>query len=481
MSAILGLVSGATFSTNSFHNRNSRRRIFHDYPVGMFPLTGLLSLMDSEETDSFEFGWWEKRFQTSETTVAASSSGPTGPNGTTCAVPVGVAAGTTAGATVALAAGTEYVLYVAATTGILVRNQITMIGWPLHVDASLVAQIEDVRGIVTEVGTTYVKFMCSQTTGTLLNSTAAISATKGSRGPVGVQVLITGSAVGEGSLAASTSVYYPPIKPTNYTQIFRDGFSFTRTSMKVPTEFDKTGLYREKAEETLRNHMVQMELAFLFGAKRIDTVTEDGEQVARRQTGGVLWFLEQYEKQYSTYRGGDGSSTGPAAATLITDDAKRILKATDSTVTWAVLNSWIERVFRQTNDKAFEKLILCGSGFLQSFNTYMEGKATLNKNFEAQKVYGMNVVTWETPFGTVHFKTHPLFSRQPSLRYNGLILDVQNLKYRALNDSDTTLLENRQSPSFDGRKDEWMTEAGLEVNFPESCMYIKDLQAITAT
>jgi hypothetical protein len=59
--SILGLVSGKTFTDNSFHNRNNRRRIFHDYPVGQFPLTGLLSLMDTEVTDSFEVGWWEKR------------------------------------------------------------------------------------------------------------------------------------------------------------------------------------------------------------------------------------------------------------------------------------------------------------------------------------------------------------------------------------------------------------------------------------
>jgi hypothetical protein len=79
----------------------------------------------------------------------------------------------------------------------------------------------------------------------------------------------------------------------------------------------------------------------------------------------------------------------------------------------------------------------------------------------------------------VHFKTHPLFSQDTTLRNDGLLLDVQNLKFRALNDSDTTLLANRQPRDYDGRKDEWLTEAGLEVNFPESNMYIKNLQVIT--
>jgi hypothetical protein len=308
----------------------------------------------------------------------------------------------------------------------------------------------------------------------MLNTTNLV--TGGTKGPVGCTVMVIGNAVGEGA-SALTGRFYPPIRQTNYTQIFRNAFSFTRSSMKQPTEFDKTGIYREKAEDNLRAHMVEMEMAFLFGARRVENVVENGETVPRRQTAGVLWFLEQWEAANSIYRGGSGAP----ALTANTDDQKRIITAASSTMTMKEFNGFLERAFRTTNDKAFEKLFLCGSGFLGAINALLETKAQLNKDFSVQKVYGMNVVTWETAFGTVHFKTHPLFSRQPALRYNGLLLDVQNLKYRALNDSDTTLLENRQANDFDGRKDEWVTEAGLEVNLPESCMYIKDLQTLTTT
>lgn len=456
MSAILGLVSGKTFSDNSFHNRNNRRRIFHDYPVGQFPLTGLLSLMDTEETDSFDFGWWEKRYESPETTVTAAG-------GST--LPYGTSAGVNLAAAVALVAGTEYRIGAADPSEFLVRNQI----WVQDVQVSG-GGTTSIKGVVTAVGADYIQFQCSETTATLVNAV-------GETGPVGKTIVIIGNAVGEGASALSGR-FYPPIRQTNFTQIFRNAFSFTRSVMKQPAEFDKTGLYREKAEDNLRQHMVDIEMAFLFGARRVDNVIENGELVPRRQTGGILWFLEQWEAANSLYRGGAGAP----ALTTNTHDQKRIISASAaSEISFSQFNGYLERAFRTTNDKAFEKLFLCGSGFLGAINNYFEGKAQLNKDFASQKVYGMNVVTWETPFGTVHFKTHPLFSRSAALRYNGLLLDVQNLKFRALNDSDTSLLENRQANDFDGRKDEWITEAGLEVSFPESCMYIKNMQSLVTT
>lgn len=456
MAAILGLVSGKTFTDKSFHNRNNRRRIFHDYPVGQFPLTGLLSLMDTEETDSSEFGWYEKRFETPETTVAAGASFTNTSN-------------VSLGATATLAAGTTYRVIVASTAEFQARQQI----WipDLYVSAGV---FTEVKGVITQiVSSTVIEFTASQATGAIVNSGSSPT------GVGGCSVFVIGNAYGEGATSGSGRLY-PPINVTNYTQIFRNAFSFTRSAIKSPTNFDKTGIYREKAEDNLRSHMVEMEMAFLFGAKRTENVTEGGETVPRRLTGGIIHFLEQWEAADSVYRGGSGA----AALTANTSDGKRIINTgtegggTAGTMKWSDFNKYLERAFRTTNDKSFEKLFLCGSGMLAAVNAALESKGQLNKDYGVQKAYGMNVVTWETPFGTVHFKTHPLFSRQANLRYNGLLLDVQNLKFRALNDSDTTLLSRRQAPDFDGRKDEWITEAGLEVNFPESHMYFKNMQIL---
>jgi hypothetical protein len=59
---------------------------------------------------------------------------------------------------------------------------------------------------------------------------------------------------------------------------------------------------------------------------------------------------------------------------------------------------------------------------------------------------------------------HPLMSNDASWRKDAIVLDVAKLTYRYMDD--TRFLRNRQSPGDDASKDEWLTEAGLEVHFP---------------
>jgi len=56
-----------------------------------------------------------------------------------------------------------------------------------------------------------------------------------------------------------------------------------------------------------------------------------------------------------------------------------------------------------------------------------------------------------------------------------LFCDVHNLRYRPFSKSDTFLRKQIQTPSMDGRMDEWMTEAGLELKFPESFTFMQNL------
>ena len=61
-----------------------------------------------------------------------------------------------------------------------------------------------------------------------------------------------------------------------------------------------------------------------------------------------------------------------------------------------------------------------------------------------------------------------------------LILDVHSIKYRALLDRDTQLLKMRQNPGDDKRKDEFLTEAGVEFWQPEANMLIKNVNTYEA-
>jgi hypothetical protein len=139
-------------------------------------------------------------------------------------------------------------------------------------------------------------------------------------------------------------------------------------------------------------------------------------------------------------------------------------------------------VFAVSNNKANEKLVLCGAGFLTAVNVAYERMIQTNRNLGKQdnETYGMNLTGLQTVHGMCWFKTHPLFSQRPEMTNSAMILDTGNLKYRYLTDSDTTLLKNRQNPDQDRRKDEWLTECGLEVRFPESHIYLKNIAIISA-
>lgn len=454
--SILGLISGQTFADENFYNRTNRRRIFRDFPTGQFPLTGFLSLMETEACDSYKFGWFEKRTPDTSTTLGTGAApfSPTGSNIPTASP-------------MTFTAGTVYRAVVASTDQMIVNQQLFFDDLPRSSGSA------PVQGLITSiVDSTHVEFRVVETETAVLNS--ANLTTDATRGPCAAKVLTIGNAHSEGARSQSGK-FYPPLDAENFTQIFRNSFEFTATGLKIPTEFDSTGVYAETAEDTLRDHMVEMELAFLFGSKGIQTIVgSDGVSRPRRTTGGIIWFLKQWEAADSIYRGG----TGAPAITLNTEDEKRIIKSTSGTVTFDEFDGYIERAFRVTNTKTFEKLVLCGNGFLGAVNRYLKAVGQLNKDYTVQKVYGNDVTTWISPWGTLHFKSHPLWNQQAVLRKNALIVDVNRLRFRPLNDRDTVCLENRQDNDTDGRKDEWLTEAGLEVNMPEAHMYLQNFNEI---
>jgi hypothetical protein len=294
-------------------------------------------------------------------------------------------------------------------------------------------------------------------------------------------VSVVGSAFAQGVIDLSKEVYYLPINPGNYTQIFRTPFSFTGSALVTPVKFDDTGIYKDKAKSHSIDHMVEQELSVIFGAKSKTVVTGNADPT----TGvglpvytfdGIIAFLNNWEAQYSIYRGGDGLGTGPAAVTADTDDNKRIIVNSAGTMSEDTYDGYLERLFRTTSNVSNEKLCLCGSGFLKVMNELWRSQSTLVYHPPIGDTFGMELVATKTAFGTVYYKTHPLFSRNSTLRYNALFLDVHNLRYRPMDKRDTQLLKNRQPNDADYRKDEWFTEFGLELRMPESFMYIQNVQ-----
>jgi hypothetical protein len=56
-----------------------------------------------------------------------------------------------------------------------------------------------------------------------------------------------------------------------------------------------------------------------------------------------------------------------------------------------------------------------------------------------------------------------------------VVLDTANLRYRYV--TDTTYLKDREDKGTDGKADEYLTEAGLEVHNAETFFWLKDIQS----
>lgn len=443
---MLGLLTTEQFVAERF--TNIRRQVFYFYPNGAAPLTGLLSLMKDEETNDPEFSWYEKRLaKQTTTTVAQNAHGP-------FQTSVGVDAGDPFTWTV----DTVYMVAVADNSMFRVGHQVK-IGQPTTGNTATV--VNDLIGVVTVNPANQPGFITVRA----LSSTQA-GVDNGASENTGKEVWVIGSTFSQGSYDVSQEIYNLPQNYGNYCQIFRTPFSITGTALKTSAKYDETGPYKDKAKEHSVMHMIEMEKAFIFGVAR-KVVGNDG--LPQYTTNGILTYLRAWEN--AVY--------GPTTAAADTDDDKRIISNSAGTLSEKAYDGYLERVFRVTNNKSNEKLVLCGSGALSVINAMYKNKTTLTSKQGDDTTYGMTVVQHDTPFGTIYYKSHPLFSQNPTMRYNMLFCDVPNMKYRYVTGRDTEILKNRQPNDADFRKDEWLSECGLEVHFPESFMYLQNVKDYT--
>lgn len=451
---IFGLLDAEKFANQRF--KNFRRSIFYYYPNGSAPMIGLLSLMDEEETNDPEFYWFEKIKDDQRTLTVANTTGAfitnTGTNAD-AANPFSPAAASTIRVLVADASKHRL--------GHIVRiSAVPTTGSPVVIQGQVIAVYGGTgNGGLTGSGGTK--------QGLDIRINEAYTAVSNIGTSVGLEVLIVGVVATEGQVGASLTPWNLPVQPANFCQIMRTAFQFTGTAAKTSATFDAEGPYKDKSKEALINHNQEMEKNFIFGRKF--KTTDPTTNLPVRFMGGVLWFLEQWEATSSNLYGRLG-------ATADTDDDKRIITNSGGTMSEKRYDVFLERIFRVTTNKTNEKLCLCGSGFLMVMNQLYRSKGVFQTHMGDKNVtYGMTVVSHLTSFGVVHYRTHPLFSENPTLRFAALFLEVGNLKYRYMKGRDTDLLKNRQPNNADYREDEFFTDASLELRAPQTHMFIQNV------
>ena len=255
----------------------------------------------------------------------------------------------------------------------------------------------------------------------------------------GIRLIYIGSAYREGaprSVGTSTS----PVKKTNVTQILRDPVEITRTAQQTTTY--RTGdPFKNDRQRTVHKHSLGIERAFWYGSK-YETM-ENGQPL--RFTGGVLSFIDPLN---------------------IADAGGKI--------NMKELIDLFPRIFAYGSK---EKLAF-GSLFVQSILSYLVMKQGDYRWGPSEKEYGIDVRRFFTPAGTLVITEHPMFSATPGIANDLFILDTDNIRYRHL--QDTTYLTDRQDKGVDGKADEYLTEAGLEVWHGLTHFHVKNLDAVSA-
>lgn len=230
-----------------------------------------------------------------------------------------------------------------------------------------------------------------------------------------------------------------PTKKTNYCQIFKTAYEVTNTAKLTKA---RTGeLLKNEKKRRMFDHATTLELSWMFGVSYEDTGTNSKP---RRFTGGLREWITTNATVFTT---------SPTEDTFL--DA-----------VYPVFDYNAEQ-----NGGGMERLVLAGNGFLNNLNKLARNSSSTRVNFEGTvKTYGMELMKWVLPQGTVYVKTHPLMNVHSKYTNSAFVLNPAGCYYRYMRD--TKSQDNIQLPDEDTVKGQWLTEAGIEVQHEKTMAYL---------
>lgn len=455
---ILGLPTTEQMLDAGLVRKSQRRGIIRAFPQGGAPLAALLAWAKNEPIGGPLHSWTEKTWIPprclARGTAPATSTAPTTGDADD---------GTALANNASITTSTEIYIKVDSVGLLAVNDVIHLPKW--GVTARI---IEITRGATVGSEKGYLKVLALRAFTYL--SANALEADD--------MIDVVGSAYSEGSTTSNGRGFRLPITVSNQTQIFRESFEFTGTALKTETEFDKTGIYREKATDAARDHFVKIEKALLFGQR--STTIDAGTNREIRTMSGVLEFLKLYDAG-KTGLTIDGETYAPykhkSAVTVDTDPEKRYVLNADGKVSLDRFERWLMSINLYFNSKTSERLCLCGSNVVRTIGKLLRTQGSYTWQV-GQEVMGFKFNRLVTAFGDVVFVTHPLFNENAEYRNSALFLDLWALNYRPVVDRDSHVRKNIQDAKFDGREDEWLGEATLEFWTPANNLFVKNISVV---
>ncbi len=402
--------------------KNWRQQVLYIEPNGKAPLTAMLSMMPESSVDDPEFYWWEQLVGSVNGAVAGVHLLP---DFSTNYVAAGVAG------------DTLYLRVADALAGLMREGHHVLLRDTSNHDVDVNAKVTQVErnGASSLVAVKLLEADDNSATNDLSDCDS---------------LLVIGNINPEGGQMPDP-VLWDPTKIYNKTQIFRTPLSITRTAKLTKT---RTGdEYQKQKKECLIQHMIEMELAFLWS---IMTENTGSNSKPERTMRGLIPFIRQYAAgNVSDFR----TAAAYAGTTWIQNTGG---------VLW--FNTMLEQMFRYGDT---EKLAFCGSGALLGIQRLAMANGTINL-VPTTTAFGIQVVEWITPFGKLYLKTHPLFSYDAVTRDMMVIFEPSKINYRYI--TDTTYYPDglkdhpgRGGGRLDGLDEEYLTECSLEMTNPYGC------------
>ncbi len=407
---------GTTDFTSAQRPEHWRGMIMRLFPNGRSPLTALTTMMGSQKAKDPHFHWFQKNLPSQNATLQ--TSGIYDDQALTTAYTSGGVLGTVV-----------YAKILAADLPNFRVGHMVMI-----------RKADDVRGDcrteITDKGSNYLElYLLEAANATVDLDVATIVSVKGNANPEGGN--------------RPDAIVYKPQELDNYTEIFRNSLDITRTAKE--TDLRTGDPYQEDKRDALELHGIEIEKGLLWGKKLLLT---GANGKPKRYTDGLITVTR---------------SLSPANVSDFRYDASFAGKTwQESGKTW--LDKYLELMFR-FGDR--EKFAFVGSITLSAIADLAMLYGDVNITVETTE-FGMEILRWKTPQGTLVMKDHPLFTDTDADRRSMIVFEPRHLEYMYI--TDTKFIPDSTKGGGDIGKDataeEYLTECGLQYDFVEGYGYL---------